>query len=163
MEEINIFLTDEQILKELGERVKTERIRQGMTQETLSAKSGVGKSTVERFEKGESLQLLNLIRILRTLNLLQNLQLLIPSGEPSPMEYLYNKSERQRKRYYTIREKTPKYSAEKNRTSATTGTRENSAVGGETASEGATTTEQAQGASSKTSGANPKFVWGEDK
>lgn len=103
------FHTDEQILQELGTRLKTERIRQKMTQETFAKNCGVAKSTVERFEKGESVQLANLLKMLRTLHQLSGIELLLPVTEPSPMEYLYAKNPKEPERYREIREKTPEY------------------------------------------------------
>lgn len=103
------FHTDEQILQELGTRLKTERIRQKMTQETFAKNCGVAKSTVERFEKGESVQLANLLKMLRTLHQLSGVELLLPVTEPSPMEYLYAKNPKEPERYREVREKTPEY------------------------------------------------------
>ena len=103
------FHTDEQILQELGTRLKTERIRQKMTQETFFFFCGVAKSTVERFEKGESVQLANLLKMLRTLHQLSGIELLLPVTEPSPMEYLYAKNPKEPERYREVREKTPEY------------------------------------------------------
>jgi transcriptional regulator with XRE-family HTH domain len=103
------FHTDEQILQELGTRLKTERIRQKMTQKTFAKNCGVAKSTVERFEKGESVQLANLLKMLRTLHQLSGIELLLPITEPSPMEYLYAKNPKEPERYREVREKTPEY------------------------------------------------------
>ncbi|MBP3450536.1 MAG: helix-turn-helix domain-containing protein [Spirochaetaceae bacterium] len=103
------FHTDEQILQELGTRLKTERIRKKMTQETFAKNCGVAKSTVERFEKGESVQLANLLKMLRTLHQLSGIELLLPVTEPSPMEYLYAKNPKEPERYREVREKTPEY------------------------------------------------------
>lgn len=103
------FHTDEQILQELGTRLKTERIRQKMTQETFAKNCGVAKSTVERFEKGESVQLANLLKMLRTLHQLSGIELLLPVTEPSPMEYLYAKNPKEPERYREVREKTSEY------------------------------------------------------
>ena len=103
------FHTDEQILQELGTRLKTERIRQKMTQETFAKNCGVAKSTVERFEKGESVQLANLLKMLRTLHQLSGIELLLPITEPSPMECLYAKNPKEPERYREVREKTPEY------------------------------------------------------
>ena len=103
------FHTDEQILQELGTRLKIERIRQKMTQETFAKNCGVAKSTVERFEKGESVQLANLLKMLRTLHQLSGIELLLPVIEPSPMEYLYAKNPKEPERYREVREKTPEY------------------------------------------------------
>lgn len=85
---IDVFANDSQILNELGLRIKTARIRAGMTQEALSAQSGVAKSTVERVEKGQSVQLLNLVKLLRALNCVGSLDGLLPSAEATPMESL---------------------------------------------------------------------------
>lgn len=103
------FHTDEQILQELGTRLKIERIRQKMTQETFAKNCGVAKSTVERFEKGESVQLVNLLKMLRTLHQLSGIELLLPVTERSPMEYLYTKKNKEPERYREVQEKTPKY------------------------------------------------------
>ena len=103
------FHTDVQILQELGTRLKTERIRQKMTQETFAKNCGVAKSTVERFEKGESVQFANLLKMLRTLHQLSGIELLLPVTEPSPMEYLYAKNPKEPERYREVREKTPEY------------------------------------------------------
>lgn len=103
------FHTDEQILQELGTRLKIERIRQKMTQETFAKNCGVAKSTVERFEKGESVQLVNLLKMLRTLHQLSGVELLLPASERSPMEYLYAKNPKEPERYREVQEKTPKY------------------------------------------------------
>ncbi|MBQ9205278.1 MAG: transcriptional regulator [Treponema sp.] len=80
--------SDEEILKELGERLKRTRIRAKLTQEQLAQNSGVGKSTIERAERGEGLQLLNLVKLFRALNMLPSLMMLLPSAELSPMEEL---------------------------------------------------------------------------
>ena len=80
-----------------------------MTQETFAKNCGVAKSTVERFEKGESVQLANLLKMLRTLHQLSGIELLLPVTEPSPMEYLYAKNPKEPERYREVREKTPEY------------------------------------------------------
>ena len=82
------WATDEQILTEIGNRLKIARIRAGLTQVQFSKKSGVAKSTIERAEKGEGLQLLNLIKLFRALGCISEIENLLPSGEPTPMEYL---------------------------------------------------------------------------
>lgn len=90
---ISSFTSNSKILTELGERLKTARIRAGFTQKSLSESSGVAKSTIERAEKGESIQVLNLIKILRTLNMLSALDSLLPDTAPSPMEYLISEKQ----------------------------------------------------------------------
>lgn len=82
------LLTDETIIGELGEKIKQVRLRRNLTQTALAEESGVAKRTIERFEKGASIQLTSLVRILRALGLVDHLLHLIPGQEDSPMTQL---------------------------------------------------------------------------
>ena len=112
------FSSDDDILKDLGERIKAERIRQKMTQAQLAVNSGVGKSTVERAESGESIQFVNIIKILRTLHQLSGLDALLPSSEMTPIQHLYSKSQNPPQRYYSVSDNTPPYTAGKNKSNS---------------------------------------------
>ena len=85
---IDVFKSNEQILEELGTRLRVARIRSGQTQAQLAKASGVSKTTVERAERGESVQLLNIVKLLRSLRLLGGLEVLVPPAEKTPLEYL---------------------------------------------------------------------------
>ena len=98
--QIDLFVSDVGILSELGARLKTARIRAGLTQAQLAEDSGVAKTTVERAENGGSVQLLNIVKILRTLNALGGLELLLPSTENTPMENLNASSRPKRVRVH---------------------------------------------------------------
>ena len=63
-------LSDAQILSGIANRLKNARIQKEYTQAELAEISGVSKGTVENLEKGESVQLSNLIKILRSLGLI---------------------------------------------------------------------------------------------
>lgn len=80
--------SDDVVLAELGARLERARLDVDMTQARLAEESGVSKSTVERLEKGHSVQLSNLIRVLRVLGLLKNLDDLVPPVGPRPVELL---------------------------------------------------------------------------
>lgn len=95
-----LLLTDQAVLEHIGERVRQLRLRKNITQSELARDSGVGKSTIERIEKGHSAQLTSLIRILRSFGKLENLLELIPDQTASPMEML-------------LKEKPAKYRASK--------------------------------------------------
>ncbi len=88
MKTIAPLLTDNTVLEHIGERVRQLRLRKNITQSQLAKDSGVGKSTIERFEKGHSIQLTSLIRILRSFGKLGDLLDLIPDQTASPMEML---------------------------------------------------------------------------
>lgn len=81
-------LSDTVILREMGERLGTYRLRRNWTQAQLAAESGVSKRTIERLEAGESVQLANCIRVLRALDRLAALDNVLPPPLPSPMEQL---------------------------------------------------------------------------
>ena len=82
------LLTDQAALEHMGERVRQLRLRRNITQGELAKDAGVGKSTIERFEKGNSVQLTSLIRIMRKFGKLEELLELIPDQTDSPMELL---------------------------------------------------------------------------
>ncbi len=106
---MTIMCTDEQLIKEFGERIKANRIRSGLTQEELSKRSGVAKRTVERAEKGESVQFLNVIKLLRALGYIDPLELLLPSLEKTPFEYIKSPKLEKRQRYRSVAEKHVNY------------------------------------------------------
>ena len=81
-------LSDTAILKRLGTRLKAYRIARGMKQQELAAESGVGVSTIAKIENGQSVALSLFVSVMRTLGLLENLDLLVPEQEPSPLELL---------------------------------------------------------------------------
>ena len=83
---INEKQSDQVILAEIGQRVARRRIDRQLTQAELAREAGVGKRTVERFENGESSQLITLIRIFRVLDLLPNLDAMVPEPGISPLD-----------------------------------------------------------------------------
>ncbi len=95
---IDIFLNDEQILTELSQRIKHARIKSELTQSELAKECGIAKSTIERAEKGESIQLLILIKILRSLNHLNGLENILPDTQTTPLEYLRQPAPKKRVR-----------------------------------------------------------------
>jgi len=81
-------MTDEAVLLHMGKRVRELRLRRDLTQAELAQECGVGKSTIERFERGASVQFTNVIRILRILGKLEGLLELVPDQNNSPMQML---------------------------------------------------------------------------
>ena len=70
--------TDLAILSEIGDRVSCSRLERNLTQAKLAEAAGISKRTIERMEKGESVQLTSFVQILRVLDLLGNLDTLVP-------------------------------------------------------------------------------------
>lgn len=93
-------LSDLQILQQIGDFIKAERIQQQKSQEQLSKEAGISRSTLSLLERGEKVNLITLIQVLRVLDRLQWLEAFEVKKTISPIEYikLQKKHERQRVR-----------------------------------------------------------------
>ena len=85
---------DQAVLSEIGQRLRRIRIDANLTQSALARQAGVGRSTVERLESGQSTQLANFIRILRVLDLLDPVVQALPQPGIRPMDLLELRSRR---------------------------------------------------------------------
>lgn len=83
--EIRQQISDASVLSEVGRRLAQRRLNLNRTQEELAESSGVSKRTVERLEKGQSVQLSSFIRVCRELGLVKRLESLIEEPLPSPI------------------------------------------------------------------------------
>lgn len=84
----NVYmLTDVAILGKIGEKLKSVRLKQNITQQSLSEAANVSLSTVKKIEKGEIRSFDSLLRLLRTLGKLDILQPLVEEQQLSPNEY----------------------------------------------------------------------------
>ncbi len=86
MENIYI-LSDEAIIGRIGNKVKSTRLKQNITQQNLAETAGISLSSVKKIEKAEIGSFDTLLRVLRTLGLLDMLQPLIEEEQLSPNEY----------------------------------------------------------------------------
>jgi len=90
-------MTNQRIERDIGQRIRMVRLKKNMTQMELAHKSGLSRVTISRIERGQGVTLSSLIEILRVLDLLQNLEMLIPPRQLSPLEILkYTETFRQR-------------------------------------------------------------------
>lgn len=80
-------LSDNVIQKKVGERLKSLRLRQNITQTSLADESQVSLSSVKKIERGEIGSFDSFIRLLRTLGKLDVLQPLVEEEQMSPNEY----------------------------------------------------------------------------
>ena len=86
MEDI-YMLSDTIILNRIGNHLKTVRLRQNITQQSLADAAGVSLSSLMKIEKGEIKSFDSLLRVLRTLGKLDVLQPLVDEELLSPSEY----------------------------------------------------------------------------
>ena len=98
---MNFQKSYQEYIKELGQKIKTYRIMNEMSQQDLEDKSGVSKRSISRLEQGESVQVDNLFKIIIALGLGDNIDLLVPDQTKRPSYYLEqakNKPKRVRKK-----------------------------------------------------------------
>lgn len=74
------------VLREIGARLKTRRLRQNLRVKDLAIRAGVGARTIDRMEAGHSVGTDKLVRVMRGLGRLQAFEAFIPLPEPSPYE-----------------------------------------------------------------------------
>lgn len=77
--------TDEQVLAELGRRLKTRRVRARLSQEALADRALLSRTTVSKIENGHVTQTPELIRLLRELGYLEALDRAIADESESPL------------------------------------------------------------------------------
>jgi len=95
---IDELLTDDAALTELGRRLAQHRLERNLTQAELAAQAGVGQATVQRAERGESVQMTSMIRLLRALDLLRGLDAAVPQSIELPIARLEREQGRRRRR-----------------------------------------------------------------
>jgi len=78
--------TTEEILAELGDRLRRYRLQQNRTIEELAANAGVAPITAQRAETGSNPTLATVVRLLRALGRLDVLDAFLPTPLVSPME-----------------------------------------------------------------------------
>ncbi len=94
------IISDDGVVAELGRRVATHRAARDLTQSEFADEAGVGRSTVQRLERGDSIQLLSLVKILRALGRLDALDAVLAPDVRSPLvELERERSRRQRVRH----------------------------------------------------------------
>lgn len=98
----NIYmLSDDEICRRIGAKVKRLRLRQDFTQMSLAEESQVSVSTLKKIEGGTISSFDALMRVLRILGELEKLTPLIEEDELSPNEYfelVESAKKKQRKR-----------------------------------------------------------------
>jgi transcriptional regulator with XRE-family HTH domain len=90
--------TDAAVLAELGRRLECHRLERNWTQAEMAAEAGIGQATVQRAERGSSVQMTSMIKLLRTLGLLAGLDLAVPESIDLPIAQLEREQRKVRRR-----------------------------------------------------------------
>jgi transcriptional regulator with XRE-family HTH domain len=87
--QIDSKMTDQALLRLIGERLSGLRLARNLTQQQLAEQAGLGLRTVQRLELGAAAtQLSGFLRVCRVLGLVENLDAFIPQQAVSPMAQL---------------------------------------------------------------------------
>lgn len=95
------MLSDLQLGKRIGEKLKAIRLKRNITQQSLADASSISLSSLKKIENGEIGTFDSLLRVLRTLGMLESIASLFEEEQMSPSEYyeMVNKAKkRTRKR-----------------------------------------------------------------
>ena len=87
-----MFLTEKEILVEIGKRLKKIRVQHNLTQKELSAEVGLSVSTISLIEQGKSTTVESLIRILTRLNRIKEFESAFRIGENLELKLKFEKA-----------------------------------------------------------------------
>ncbi len=73
-------------MKEIGVRLKRERLNQNVSQADLARDAGVARKTITNLETGEGCSMTTLLGVLRALGRLENLDAFLPDPGISPIQ-----------------------------------------------------------------------------
>ena len=93
---INYFSSGNEIMRELGKRIKAERISMNITQSKMAELTNLSKRTISNLENGKDVSLHTLIEVLRVLGRLDGLDILVPETGIRPSSLANNAKPRER-------------------------------------------------------------------
>ncbi len=87
-----LFLTEQEILEEIGKGLKKIRLQHNLTQKDMSEEVGLSVSTISLIEQGNSTTVESLIRILVRLNRIKDLESVFRVGENLELKLKFEKA-----------------------------------------------------------------------
>lgn len=102
---ITFFSSTNEVLTELGSRIKAARIAMPATQKEMAEMTTLSQRTISNLETGKDVSFSTVIEVLRALGQLQSLELMIPEQEPRPSQIAALGKPRERAR--SKKKKTP--------------------------------------------------------
>ncbi|HEV7771878.1 MAG TPA: helix-turn-helix transcriptional regulator [Conexibacter sp.] len=91
-------MSEDAVLAELGRRLERHRVERNRTQAELAEEAGIGRATLQRIERGDSVQMTSIVKLLRTLELLSALDAAVPESIALPIAELEREQRRVRRR-----------------------------------------------------------------
>lgn len=103
---LNQTATTDEVLREIGDRLKRYRLQQNRTAAEVAKAAGIGLRTLDRAESGERPTLETVVRVLRALGRVDALDAFLPPPMVSPLQLLALRG-RERQRAGTRRTRRP--------------------------------------------------------
>jgi transcriptional regulator with XRE-family HTH domain len=82
MSSITDFMTNDEIMRLLGERMRSRRLARNIPVDQLADKAGLNRKTILDMEAGRDVRLSSLVKLLRGLNSLASLEAAFPDVLP---------------------------------------------------------------------------------
>jgi transcriptional regulator with XRE-family HTH domain len=159
--QIDELNTDAAVLAELGRRLERHRLERNLTQAEIAADAGLGQATIQRAERGESVQMTSMIKLLRALGLLSGLELAIPASIDLPIAQLEREQHRASRTRQRARGGARTRDARESGARARRHTRAEGAAEADGRSEPATPSKSSADAAS-TEPAEERWTWGDE-
>lgn len=87
-----LFLTETEIIEQIGQRLKGIRLQHNLTQKQLAIETGLSVSTISLIEQGHSSSIDTLIRILTRLNRINDLESVFRVGDNLELKLKFEKA-----------------------------------------------------------------------
>ena len=81
-----IIMNNEQILTEMGKRLRRMRLNMNVSQSSLAETAGTSITSVKRLESGKNSTLDALVKVLRALNCINQIDAFLPDPGISPIQ-----------------------------------------------------------------------------
>jgi transcriptional regulator with XRE-family HTH domain len=85
---IDYYSSTNDVLAEIGRRIKAERIEMSLTQEEMAERVNVSARTISNTENGKDVSFSTVIDILRAMGKLQSLDVLLPETQIRPSQIM---------------------------------------------------------------------------
>jgi len=101
-------MSDDRILRQIGEFVKHHRMEQNKTQAMLAEDAGISRSTLSLLERGDTVTVATLIRVLRVLDQLHIMDVFVVTRRQSPLALAQAERKKRQRVAFPKRKKTDK-------------------------------------------------------
>ena len=91
------MMTDKEIERELGQRIKALRLRKNLTQDDLAGRCLLHRNAISALESGKGSRMSTMIAVLRELGALSHLDSFLPEIPVSPMQMVELQGKRRKR------------------------------------------------------------------